>query len=158
MGLRPRVGFSPNSPVQDAGTRIEPAPSDAFAIGTTPAATRLDAPPDEPPGRALRIPGVARRAVERGFRGCGEAEFRRGRPPENAEAGGLVAADHLAVLSGDGSGKCAAAIALFLTFIVLVQVFQEKRDAVEGARRQAVKDARPLRDRTRGRRVRSAGD
>ena len=49
MGLRPRVGFSPNSPVQEAGTRIEPPPSEAFAIGRTPAATMLEAPPDEPP-------------------------------------------------------------------------------------------------------------
>ena len=48
-GTRPRDVFRPTSPVQAAGTRIEPPPSAACAAGTTPAATSAAAPPDEPP-------------------------------------------------------------------------------------------------------------
>ncbi len=47
---RPRWGFSPNRPQQAAGIRIEPAPSPAEAIGTSPAATAAADPPLEPPG------------------------------------------------------------------------------------------------------------
>ena len=42
--------------------RIEPPPSLPWASGTMPAATAAAAPPDEPPGRALGVPGVARGA------------------------------------------------------------------------------------------------
>src|SRR5262249_40427995 len=45
IGVRPRVGFRPNTPQQDAGTRIEPPPSVACAAGTMPAATAAAAPP-----------------------------------------------------------------------------------------------------------------
>ena len=48
-GLRPRVGFSPNTPQQEAGMRIEPPPSEACAAGASPAATAAAAPPLEPP-------------------------------------------------------------------------------------------------------------
>ncbi len=48
--VRPREGLSPNRPQQDAGTRIDPPPSVACAIGTTRAATSAAAPPDDPPG------------------------------------------------------------------------------------------------------------
>src|SRR3954447_21549169 len=48
-GMRPREVLRPTSPVQADGTRIEPPPSEACATGTTPAATRAAAPPDEPP-------------------------------------------------------------------------------------------------------------
>ena len=47
--LRPRVGFSPTSPQQAAGARIEPKPSEACAIGSIRAPTAAAAPPDEPP-------------------------------------------------------------------------------------------------------------
>ncbi len=47
---RPWVGFRPTSPVHDAGIRIDPPPSLAWAIGTMPAATAAAAPPLEPPG------------------------------------------------------------------------------------------------------------
>ena len=49
LGTRPRVGFRPTRPQQAAGMRIEPAPSDAWAIGTMRAATAAAAPPLEPP-------------------------------------------------------------------------------------------------------------
>src|SRR5690348_16381900 len=47
---RPREGLSPNSPQEAEGMRIEPAPSPAEAIGTSPAATAASEPPLEPPG------------------------------------------------------------------------------------------------------------
>src|SRR5205809_3622406 len=55
---RPRDGFMPKSPVQDAGMRIEPPPSLACAAGTMPAATAAEAPPDEPPGVRERSHGL----------------------------------------------------------------------------------------------------
>src|SRR5699024_12112469 len=48
--IRPRVGFKPMVPVQEAGIRMEPPPSLAAARGRSPAATAAPAPPDEPPG------------------------------------------------------------------------------------------------------------
>ncbi len=56
-GLRPRVGFMPNSPQHAAGIRIDPPPSLACAIGTTPAATIAAEPPLEPPGVCSRFQG-----------------------------------------------------------------------------------------------------
>src|SRR5436309_5317635 len=52
-GLRARVGFNPKTPQHDAGMRIEPPPSLACAIGTSPAATAAAEPPLEPP--VLRV-------------------------------------------------------------------------------------------------------
>jgi len=49
-GVRARVGLSPSTPQHDAGIRIEPPPSLAWAIGTNPAATAAALPPLEPPG------------------------------------------------------------------------------------------------------------
>ena len=46
-GNRPRDGFSPTSPLHDAGIRIDPPPSLACAIGTTPAATNAPDPDDD---------------------------------------------------------------------------------------------------------------
>ena len=48
--IRPRCGFRPTRPVQAAGIRIDPAPSDPSAAGISPAATAAAAPPLEPPG------------------------------------------------------------------------------------------------------------
>ncbi len=48
-GTRARVGFIPNKPQHEAGTRIDPPPSVAWAAGTMPAATAAAAPPEEPP-------------------------------------------------------------------------------------------------------------
>jgi tagatose 1,6-diphosphate aldolase GatY/KbaY len=49
FGTRPRDGLCPTSPLNDGGMRIEPAPSLPGAIGKSPAATALPAPPLEPP-------------------------------------------------------------------------------------------------------------
>lgn len=55
---RPRVGLRPTSPQQAAGIRIEPPPSLACAIGTTPAATSAAAPPEEAPGECEVCQGL----------------------------------------------------------------------------------------------------
>src|SRR5205814_2988026 len=55
---RPRDGFIPKRPQQEAGMRIEPPPSLACAAGTMPAATAAAAPPDEPPGVRERSQGL----------------------------------------------------------------------------------------------------
>ena len=47
---RPRLGLSPTSPQNEAGMRIEPPPSPAWPMGTTPAATAAAEPPLDPPG------------------------------------------------------------------------------------------------------------
>ena len=47
--IRSRVGLSPTSPLTEAGIRIEPPPSLAWAMGTTPAATSAAAPAEEAP-------------------------------------------------------------------------------------------------------------
>ena len=55
---RPRLGFSPTSPQQLAGIRIDPPPSEPCATGTSPAATAAAAPPLEPPAIRSRSHGV----------------------------------------------------------------------------------------------------
>src|SRR5690606_10379857 len=57
-GVRPRPGFSPTSPQQAAGIRIEPPPSLAPAHGTMPAATAAAEPPEEPPGERSSAHGL----------------------------------------------------------------------------------------------------
>src|SRR5919201_4049506 len=48
--IRPRCGLRPKTPQQAEGMRIDPAPSEAVAHGTSPAATAAPLPPLEPPG------------------------------------------------------------------------------------------------------------
>ncbi len=75
--VRPWDGFSPISPQQEAGMRIEPPPSEALATGTMPAATAAAAPPDEPPGV---------RSVDHGLRvGPNEVGSVTGRDPSSGE-------------------------------------------------------------------------
>src|SRR5437588_12905197 len=57
-GLRPRVGLSPNRPHAEAGYRIEPPRSLAWAAGTIPDATAAADPPDDP---------LVERVVSHGF-------------------------------------------------------------------------------------------
>ena len=92
--IRPRCGLRPTRPVQAAGIRIDPAPSDPSAAGMSPAATAAAAPPLEPPGVWCGAPGIAGRA-ERGplgerpladLRGVGLADHDRARlaqPPHH---------------------------------------------------------------------------
>src|SRR5205085_8476924 len=48
-GTSPKVGFSPTTPQNDDGTRIDPTPSVPIASGPHPAATAAAAPPLDPP-------------------------------------------------------------------------------------------------------------
>src|SRR6202140_5854462 len=57
IGLRARVGFNPNTPEAEAGMRIEPPPSLAWAMGTMRAATAAPAPPEDPPEECARFQG-----------------------------------------------------------------------------------------------------
>jgi hypothetical protein len=57
-GNRPKVGFSPNTPHSEAGTRIEPLVSEPSVSGTCPAATAAPEPPDEPPAMRVRSCGL----------------------------------------------------------------------------------------------------
>ena len=50
--------FSPTRPQNEAGMRIEPPPSEAWAAGTSPAATAAAEPPDDPPGVRPRSHGL----------------------------------------------------------------------------------------------------
>ena len=58
MGVRARVGLRPNTPQADAGMRIEPPPSDAWATGMMRAATAAAAPPDDPPEECSVFQGL----------------------------------------------------------------------------------------------------
>src|SRR3954452_17586588 len=58
IGLRPRLGFSPNTPHAEAGMRIEPPPSLACATGRMRAASAAAAPPDDPPDECARFHGL----------------------------------------------------------------------------------------------------
>src|SRR5436305_11955057 len=58
IGLRARVGLRPNNPQHDAGIRIDPPPSVAWAMGTISAATAAAAPPLEPPALKPRFQGL----------------------------------------------------------------------------------------------------
>ena len=49
IDTRARVAFSPTSPQQEAGIRIEPPPSLAWPIATIPDATAAAEPPLDPP-------------------------------------------------------------------------------------------------------------
>ena len=49
-GIRPKLGFSPTMPDQEAGIRTEPPMSLPSARGTQPDATAAAEPPEEPPG------------------------------------------------------------------------------------------------------------
>src|SRR5688572_6078952 len=55
---RPRLGLSPTTPQQAAGTRIDPARSLPSASGPRPAASAAAAPPLEPPGIRSRFHGL----------------------------------------------------------------------------------------------------
>src|SRR6201999_1210008 len=56
--IRPWLGLSPTSPQHEAGMRILPPPSEAWANGTIPAATAAAAPPLDPPDVRSRAQGL----------------------------------------------------------------------------------------------------
>ena len=54
----PSVALSPTRPEQEAGPRVEPAPSVASDSGPMPAATAATAPPLDPPGVSAGFHGL----------------------------------------------------------------------------------------------------
>src|SRR5699024_1234004 len=56
--ISPRLGFSPTKPHAEAGIRMDPPPSEAWATGTMCDATAAAAPPDDPPAERSRSHGV----------------------------------------------------------------------------------------------------
>src|SRR5918997_2318957 len=57
-GTRPNDCLNPKMPQNEAGIRIEPAPSLPWASGPSPAATAAAAPPLDPPGVFTRFHGL----------------------------------------------------------------------------------------------------
>src|SRR5689334_12080320 len=57
-GMRPVEGLTPTAPQSEAGTRMEPPPSEPQATGATPAAVEAAAPPLEPPAARAGSHGV----------------------------------------------------------------------------------------------------
>src|SRR3972149_2284040 len=55
---RPKVGFRPARPQNDAGPRIEPPVSDPSDAGTRPAASAAPEPLDDPPVKCSRCHGL----------------------------------------------------------------------------------------------------
>ena len=55
--MRPKVVFSPSTPQNAAGSRIDPPVSLPMASGTSPAATAAADPPEDPPGTRPRSHG-----------------------------------------------------------------------------------------------------
>src|SRR5438105_15875571 len=60
LEIRPRDGFRPTTPQQEAGMRIEPPPSPPWLNAHRPAATAAAAPPLDPP--AVRVGSTGLRA------------------------------------------------------------------------------------------------
>src|ERR1700730_16480757 len=56
LGTRPKVGFTPTTPQNEDGTRIEPTPSVPIASGPHPAATAAPAPPQSGDGTQTNPP------------------------------------------------------------------------------------------------------
>src|SRR5207248_3292813 len=84
--MRPKLGFSPTRPVNAAGMRVEPPPSDAVQNGTTPAATAAADPPLDPPGvrvgsHGLRVVPHALVWVKQTVPNSGAAVLPTGTPP-----------------------------------------------------------------------------
>ncbi len=71
---RSRVGLSPTRPLTAAGIRIEPPPSFAWAIGTTPAATIAAEPAELAPAVWLVFQGL-RTGPSRGCSALGEKPY-----------------------------------------------------------------------------------
>ena len=97
-GTRSRCGLIPNRPHHVDGIRIDPMPSEPRAIGARPAATAAPLPPLLPPGRVVRVPRVARRAVRNGLGERPQHHLRHRGLSDDDSAGGAQPAHHLGVV------------------------------------------------------------
>ena len=91
----------PNTPQQEAGIRIEPPPSLAWAMGTIPEATAAADPPLDPPVVFFWIPWVACRAPASWFGGGQQAELGCVGFAQNDEAGLFQSFGQFAVMGRD---------------------------------------------------------
>ena len=99
-GTRDREGFSPNNPQFEAGIRIDPPLSVAWAAGTTPIATATAEPPLEPPALRVGSKGLGVTPNSRRCRAHVQAELRRVGLPEEDQPGGPQAPDQHGVVLG----------------------------------------------------------
>ena len=91
--IRPCDGLSPTSPQHDAGMRIDPPPSLAWAIGTMPGGDRRRRSAARAAGRAVEVPRVARRPPRDRLGGRQAAELRAVGAPGDDEPGGAEPRD-----------------------------------------------------------------
>ena len=132
--IRCRLGLRPTRPQLEAGMRIEPPPSLAWAIGTMPAATAAPEPPLEPPVERSRSQGLRVGAVGARLGGRQDAQLGRVRLADRDQAGGAEALRQVGVDRG-------AEVALLQVAHAEVQrlagecgaeVLEQEGDALEG--------------------------
>ena len=104
----------------------------ACAAGTIPAATAAAAPPLDPPGHAVEVPGVARRPEQCGLGSDSEAELRSIGFSEDAQAATLIARDQLGVVVREIRCKEAAAIARDCTLDSAFKSFRRNGTPLNG--------------------------
>ena len=85
-GIRPWLGFMPTRPLNEAGIRVDPPPSEAVDTGTNPAATAAAEPPLDPPGvlpspHGLVVTPKAKVRVKLSVPNSGAAVLPTGTPP-----------------------------------------------------------------------------
>ena len=104
VGIRSRVGLRPTSPLTAAGIRIDPPPSLAWAIGTTPAATIAAAPADEAPAVCAGFHGQ-RTGPRRGCSQVGRKPYSESRllPSGTAPVARNIRAKSPSTVAGRGS-------------------------------------------------------
>jgi len=134
------VGFSPTSPQNAAGIRIEPPVSVAVARGTMPAAIAAPEPPLEPPGeyagaQGFRVAPNGRFAVKPSQANSGVFAFPTGIAPAARSAWGIRPSR-----SAGGVGEQQRSVGGRQARQVL-DVLHEERDARQGARVLAPGDA-----------------
>ncbi len=129
--MRPRDGFSPTTPQQAAGMRIEPPPSDASAIGTMPAPDRGAAAAGRAAGHVLLRPRRAGRPAHRRLGGAHDAPLRRGRPAHRHQPGVLEALDQPGVGRHHPARRQTAAVLADAPRLAVVEVLEQKRHAAE---------------------------
>ena len=113
--------------------RIEPPPSLAVTIGSTPPASAAAEPPLEPPGSAAEVPRRAGVAEQQVLGDRGEAELRRVGLGDHDGAGGAQALDLRRVDGGDVVAEGDRAVRGLHAGDVL-EVLDAERNAFERAR------------------------
>ena len=151
--IRPCDGFRPTRPQHDAGMRIEPPPSLAWAIGTMPGGDGGRRPAARAAGRAVGVPRVAGRAPGHRLGGRQAAELGAVGAPGDDQAGGAEAADQRGVAPARRPRVPAAPwlpLRQRLAGVRGPQVLEQERHATERAVGQSARRPRRGRGRTSG--------